>query len=65
MACEVWFRRDFLIKHGRVPAEPLCDHPRDLCPAEGPLPAGHPVHIDPPDNPISAEETRRLGEEQL
>lgn len=30
--------------------------------ADCPLPAGHPVHIDPPDNPIADLEDRKLGE---
>ncbi len=32
--------------------------------ADCPLPARHPVHIDPPANPIAADEARRLGEER-
>jgi hypothetical protein len=34
--CDVWHRRDYLIRHGRTPTEPPCDHnPNDCPPTEG------------------------------
>lgn len=32
MACDIWLRRDYLLRHGLEPDEPPCDHPDDICP---------------------------------
>jgi hypothetical protein len=32
MACEVWLRRDYLIRRGREPDEPPCGHNPQRCP---------------------------------
>lgn len=32
MACEVWLRRDYLLRHGIEPDEPACDHDPEHCP---------------------------------
>lgn len=70
MACEVWLRRDFLLRHGHTPDEPPCEH--DDCPetaghsiggkpADGNPPlARHTLHATPAD--VTATEARRLGE---
>lgn len=34
MACNVWLRRDFLLRHDRTPPEPPCNHDPQLCPPE-------------------------------
>jgi hypothetical protein len=40
MACDIWLRRDFLLRHGRQPDEPPCDHDPDQCPPAQPAEAG-------------------------
>jgi hypothetical protein len=50
MACEIWLRRDYLIRHGRAPDEPPCGHDPQHCPP--PVPAD-----------AAAIDARRLGEE--
>lgn len=37
-ACATWLRRDFLIRYGRTPDEPACDHNPQHCPPD-PAPA--------------------------
>jgi hypothetical protein len=32
MACDTWLRRDFLLRHDRIPDEPPCGHDPELCP---------------------------------
>lgn len=32
MACEVWLRRDYLLRHELEPDEPACDHNPEHCP---------------------------------
>lgn len=55
MACDIWLRRDYLIRHGRTPQEPPCGHDPQLCPVNQ-LP---PVPAD-----AARLDARRLGESE-
>jgi hypothetical protein len=46
MACDIWLRRDYLIRCGREPEEPPCGHDPQQCPP--PIEGANPV-IDLPD----------------
>jgi hypothetical protein len=32
MACDIWLRRDYLIRRGHTPDEPPCGHDPQQCP---------------------------------
>jgi len=39
MTCDIWLRRDYLLRHDIQPDEPPCDHDPEHCP--------------PPDQPLA------------